>query len=222
MRQQSIPYAPASSPSSLQLHPQPPPPPPPPPPPAQPVLKQTQHDGGSIKFSLPKQASLPATKALPVDEEDVTPHTVKQGERRGAGAAQTENRGSSGDWPQSLKDYVNQAFAKCRSDQEKDEVEHLLKAKLTVAYHNNTVWSTDWRREPPLDPSSSFSPSLAACKPRLSPPTHSSSHKKYTSKAVVRAKKGSRGRSRRSSSGSSRSSSRSRSRSPVRQRRASG
>ena len=184
----------------------------------------------SIRFSLPKQ-TLPAAKVLPVDEEDAPEvvkksQTVKESEAKAVSgisesgrvsqnaAAGKKSGSESGDWPQSLKDYVNQAFAKCKTDQEKDEVEHLLKSKLTVAYNNNTVWTTDWKTEPPLVP---FKPS-AAGRPAASPPP-SHSYKKST-KPLVRAKRVSRSRRHSSSSSSYRSSSsRSRSRSPIDRRR---
>lgn len=186
-------------------------------------------NSGGIKFSLPKQSLPKAKAALPVDQDDdvaligasqcqtvkksEAPHSVRSGES-GQGQVNGKKSGSdSGEWPQSLKDYVNQAFALCKSDQEKDEVEHLLKAKLTVAYNNNTVWTTDWRKEPPLVP-----PKPIPDHKSRSPIT---SYKKSAVKAVVRQKRSRRHSSSSSSDrGSSRSrSSSSRSRSPVDRRR---
>lgn len=198
---------------------------------------------GNIRFSLSKQTSLPAAKVLPVDEDDHVPvagaaalaqkcQTVKQSQVKeskkvvsGLGSdsgfvSMNKKSGSgkksgseNGDWPQSLKDYVNVAFAKCKTDQEKDEVEHLLKTKLTVAYNNNTVWTTDWKSEPPLVP-------IRSGRPAASPPHSSLSSYKPTAKSLVRSKKGSRSRRYSSSSSSYRSSdSRSRSRSPIDRRR---
>lgn len=183
----------------------------------------SQANGGGIKFSLPKQSLMKAKVALPVDQDDdvssttVPPEcqTVKQSPAvrssdLGAGRKVNERKSGSegsGEWPQSLKDYVNKAFAECKTDEEKDEVEHLLKAKLTVAYNNNTVWSTNWNKEPPLLPPK---PDHKSCSPPII------SYKKSASKSVVRSK---RSRRHSSSSSSCRSSSRSRSRSPVDRRR---
>ncbi|RWS16205.1 leukocyte receptor cluster member 8-like isoform X2 [Dinothrombium tinctorium] len=52
------------------------------------------------------------------------------------------------DWPESLKNYVNRAFASCSDDKVKDRVEKVLKEKLTLAYNKGVVWTTDWDREP--------------------------------------------------------------------------
>lgn len=238
----SQPYArPAPQPQHVSA-PAPPPPPPPSPPAAPPALFQrtqlAQANSANIKFSLqkPKQ-TLPPAKVLPVDDDDVPAvakksQTVKQSDVKGVtGIAESgragqigqkavsgKKSGSDTDWPQSLKDYVNQAFAKCKTDQEKDEVEHLLKAKLTVAYNNNTVWTTDWRTEPPLVP---VKTSVVAGRPASSPPPPAHTYKK-SAKSLVRAKRVSRSRKHSSSSSSYRSSSsrsRSRSRSPLDRRR---
>lgn len=78
-----------------------------------------------------------------------------QGERNQA-KSNDKNAGSSSggnqDWPESLKKYVNDAFGRCVTDEQKDRVEMLLKEKLTMAYSLGTVWSKDWSKEPPLLP----------------------------------------------------------------------
>lgn len=128
---------------------------------------------------------------------------------------QSNDKGkSSGEWPESLKNYVNQAFEKCRTDSEKDNVETLLKAKLTSAYNNGTVWTTDWSREPPLVP---FESSSSSSTSRFSEirDTRKDRNKNRTDRKRVRHSSSSRSRS----SSSSYSRSRSRSRSPVRKNR---
>lgn len=70
------------------------------------------------------------------------------------------------DWPDSLKEYVIQAFAKYTRDVDKDRVEIILKGKvallrvhsltlscagkLTRAYNEGTVWTKDWSKEEPI------------------------------------------------------------------------
>ncbi|RWS27728.1 Leukocyte receptor cluster member 8-like protein [Leptotrombidium deliense] len=55
---------------------------------------------------------------------------------------------SAQDWPESLKNYVNRAFARCSTDFDKDRAERILKEKLTLAYNKGNVWTTDWDMEP--------------------------------------------------------------------------
>lgn len=51
-------------------------------------------------------------------------------------------------WPESLKNYVNRAFAACFNIVDKDRIEIILKGKLTLAYNEGTIWAKDWDKEP--------------------------------------------------------------------------
>ncbi|XP_037287198.2 leukocyte receptor cluster member 8 isoform X2 [Rhipicephalus microplus] len=53
-----------------------------------------------------------------------------------------------GDWPESLKRYAMRAFGKCKSELDRDQVEIVLKGKLTKMYRDGAMWSIDWDKEP--------------------------------------------------------------------------
>ncbi|XP_074599984.1 leukocyte receptor cluster member 8 homolog isoform X2 [Brevipalpus obovatus] len=104
---------------------------------------------------------------------------------------------SCGDWPDSLKNYVNRAFAMCTKDSDKDLVERILKSKLTTAHNSDSVQKIDWDNEPlPL--------AEPIGKTNVSPPT--SSRKKNKNKNEKKSKR-KRHRSRSSTSSFDQSSS---------------
>ncbi|KAJ8924823.1 hypothetical protein NQ315_000977 [Exocentrus adspersus] len=51
------------------------------------------------------------------------------------------------DWPESLKDYVHRSYAKCKTAIDKNQVEIILKGKITQAYQSGQL-NKDWSTEP--------------------------------------------------------------------------
>ena len=51
-------------------------------------------------------------------------------------------------WPKTLRMWVERAFTVCKSDAERSFVEKNLRARIGRANETNTLWSTDWEREP--------------------------------------------------------------------------
>jgi len=52
------------------------------------------------------------------------------------------------DWPPALKQYVSRCFDQCRTDVDKDQVEIILKGKITAAASSNSLFTRDWDNEP--------------------------------------------------------------------------
>ena len=59
--------------------------------------------------------------------EGPPPHEGQKTERQRVPVGQNE---TGGEWPLSLKSYVNICFKTCKSDLEKDKMEALLKVKI--------------------------------------------------------------------------------------------
>ncbi|KAL4240726.1 Leukocyte receptor cluster (LRC) member 8 [Mactra antiquata] len=59
---------------------------------------------------------------------------------------------AAGEWPPSLKKWVQKAFGSVKNDQDKDKMESILKERLTDAFTSGRAFTTDWDNEPlPFD-----------------------------------------------------------------------
>uniref|UniRef100_A0A7S0IZZ5 Uncharacterized protein n=1 Tax=Calcidiscus leptoporus TaxID=127549 RepID=A0A7S0IZZ5_9EUKA len=55
---------------------------------------------------------------------------------------------AAGQWPSSLREWVERAFEGCKSDTERSYVEQGLRATIASATASQTLWSKDWESEP--------------------------------------------------------------------------
>lgn len=127
--------------------------------------------------------------------------------------SKTVNSVNQDDWPESLKQYINRAFAKCQMDIDKDQVQIYLKGKITKAFQDGTVWTRNWDKEPLP---SVYSDTLKDMQPSVTGRTSQSARQSPSGPGHVTGRVPMVGRNRFPHRGRSRSRSRSRSRTPSR------
>ncbi|RUS70362.1 hypothetical protein EGW08_021876 [Elysia chlorotica] len=173
---------------------------------------------GGIRFQLPKRKTLGANsgavdnplRSSPNQRFGRPEYPMQQQQQLGQNGQQmpqphhsnhhemeqtTEDRrneeagDAGGEWPPSLKDYVQRAFASVTNEKEKDQVERVLKEKLTNIFNSpGGANAVNWAEEPlPLD---SRSPSSG------SPGSRDGGRIKFGSKNRGRGSKTPRGRGR--------------------------
>lgn len=52
------------------------------------------------------------------------------------------------EWPEDLKTYIHDCYAKCKTKIDKDQVDIVLKGKLMAATQSGDLWVRDWSKEP--------------------------------------------------------------------------
>lgn len=107
---------------------------------------------GGVRFSLPKRGKFGGrgggSRANAFQQQ-----RAAQGQRSAADATQrledcmANLTPHSGDMPESLKRYAMRAFSKCKSELDRDQVEIVLKGKLTKMFHDGGLWAIDWDKE---------------------------------------------------------------------------
>ncbi|XP_077490689.1 uncharacterized protein LOC144101411 isoform X2 [Amblyomma americanum] len=110
---------------------------------------------GGVRFSLPKRGKFGGRGGGSRANAFQQQQRAAQGSQRSAADATQRLEDCmanlaphSGDWPESLKRYAMRAFGKCKSEIDRDQVEIVLKGKLTKMYCDGAMWSIDWDKEP--------------------------------------------------------------------------
>ncbi|XP_074032461.1 leukocyte receptor cluster member 8 [Leptinotarsa decemlineata] len=102
------------------------------------------------ELSLPKPApppeTMPPEPPLPPLPEEMKPPEPVQ-EPPSCNSAPKGMANPSDDWPESLRTYVHQCYAKCKTNIDRNQVDIILKGKITQAYQNNQL-HRDWSKEP--------------------------------------------------------------------------
>merc|ERR1719391_92896 len=96
------------------------------------------------KKAAKKMAAMAAAAAAA--PEDIPPPPPPQ--TAGAAGAAAANAMASDNWPDSLKEYVAKCFNKCHNEIDKDQVEIILKGKITKAASDGVLHTKDWSNEP--------------------------------------------------------------------------
>lgn len=52
------------------------------------------------------------------------------------------------EWPEDLKQYIHNCYARCKTKIDKDQVDIVLKGKLMAATQSGDLWVRDWSKEP--------------------------------------------------------------------------
>jgi hypothetical protein len=94
--------------------------------------------GGGIKFNvattktpIPVPPAAKAMQSIPTSTPPTRPNT-------------------NGQWPPSLRAYVDRCFSSCRNDADRDRTERALRTRIQEAIKTGNLYSYDWSLEPLL------------------------------------------------------------------------
>lgn len=93
------------------------------------ISEMSYPNSNQISLLPSKDVSVEESKSVPVSSTAKASQNLKE-------------------WPPELKLYVERAFAKCVLPVDKDQVEILLKGKISQAFMDGSVFTKDWSKEP--------------------------------------------------------------------------
>merc|ERR1719228_2915327 len=121
--------------------------------------KKNKNKNKGVGQAAAAAAAVAAAAATPppfVQGNELKTSAPPSSEPSGGGAAPPPSRQpestkpvpNAAEWPPSLKAYVSRCFNKCVTDVDKDQVEIILKGKITKAASENTLWGKNCDEEP--------------------------------------------------------------------------
>lgn len=116
-------------------------------------LKPAQPFSGQKRFQSPytqKVKSMENQKQINQQMMSASANNTvssKQSEEKNLNDASKSGEPSVQEWPEDLKNYVHRAFASV-PESCKDQMEAVLKQKLTSAFAKSESWAVDWEKEP--------------------------------------------------------------------------
>ncbi|XP_047113690.1 leukocyte receptor cluster member 8 homolog isoform X1 [Schistocerca piceifrons] len=146
-----------SSPGGLMIHPPPLPPgdntplfPPLPPEPAPPsaMREKSSEEAEVTNVAAEEDSGKPFSVSKTLQERASAAVNHAETHQYMEALARTAQSVITGEWPESLKNYINRCYDQCIETVDKDRVEIILKGKITRAASEGTLWTKNWDVEP--------------------------------------------------------------------------